>query len=281
MHCCSGTTNQVHLSLHARTLHTHRCELLAVTLDLFSLLTDVFSTVEGRITAQAHLRLRQLAGELMRRGFPTEPIAVAADAVVWQAGAAATSAAATAIATAGGATGKTKTAVRARTSRAEISKAQRAAVASSVSTSSNDAAAAVAGAGEACVVVVLQGSVQALWARPAVQADSSSSSSSSSGSSSSSSSDSAAATPAPPAAAAAAPAAERQQILTAGDHCFCGDLSLLGAPDDSSQPPSQQRRGAVRVVAQEDGTKVLVIPAAEFKQFITKDHMQALRKFLF
>jgi hypothetical protein len=235
----------------------------------------VFSTVEGRITAQAHLRLRQLAGELMRRGFPAEPIAVAADAVVWQAGAAATSAAATASATAGGATGKAKTAVRARTSRAEISKAQRAAVASSVSTSSNDAAAAVAGAGEACVVVVLQGSVQATWARPAVQADSSDSSSSSS-----SSSDSAAAST-PPAAAAVAPTAERQQILTAGEHCFCGDLSLLGAPDDSSQPPPQQRRGAVRVVAQEDGTKVLVIPAAEFKQFITKDHMQALRKFLF
>ena len=230
------------------------------------------------------MRLRQLAGELMRRGFPAKPIAVASNDVVWQAGAAAAAAAAAAA----GSTDIAKAATKGKTSRAAISKAQRAAVAASTSSSSNDAAAAVTGAGDACVVVVLQGSVKATWARPALPAgssDVSSTATANAAASSSSSSDSAAAAPAAPAAttapaAAAAAPAERHQTLTAGEHCFCGDLSLLGAPEDSSQPP-QQRSGAVRVIAQEDGTRVLVIPAADFKQFITRDHMQALRKFLF
>lgn len=159
---------------------SERCELLAVMLDMFSLLTDVFSTVESRITAQVHLRLQQLGGEILRRGFASPQVMLNKDDRAWGPG--------------------------------------------------------CKGAGcimSGCVVVVKEGSIAATWASNENQE-------------------------------------VKRRVLGPGEHCFCGDLGLgIG-----------EGKGAVTVDGLEDNTEVMVIPAAIFRDFLTKSNMEALRAHL-
>eukprot|EP00612_Vaucheria_litorea_P008351 CAMPEP_0171472934 /NCGR_PEP_ID=MMETSP0946-20130122/1557_1 /TAXON_ID=109269 /ORGANISM="Vaucheria litorea, Strain CCMP2940" /LENGTH=714 /DNA_ID=CAMNT_0012002633 /DNA_START=282 /DNA_END=2426 /DNA_ORIENTATION=- len=62
---------------------SERCELMAVTNHFFSLLTDVFGSVRNRIEAQTNLRLHQLAGEILRRGFFISPTLFQSGEKIW------------------------------------------------------------------------------------------------------------------------------------------------------------------------------------------------------